>query len=118
MSRPLRVLLADDERPARRFLARLLASFPDVEIVLAGMRMPPNLGRDYTRAFERVYADLAAEKSVHLIPFLLEGVGGIPDLNQGDGIHPTAAGHEIIARTVWEHLEPVLAKMQSTSEAT
>lgn len=88
---------------------RARARYPDIKILLAGMKMPPNLGRDYTRAFEEAYFDLAAEKEVQLIPFLLDGVGGVAALNQGDGVHPTAGGHEIIAETVWRYLKPILA---------
>lgn len=86
---------------------------PDVRILLAGMQVPPNLGQQYTRAFRNIYPDLAAEKNVELIPFLLEGVGGVPELNQSDGIHPTAEGHRIIARTVWDYLKPVLVSVNT-----
>lgn len=81
---------------------------PDVEILLAGMQMPPNLGRDYTERFRAIFPDLAEEKDVILIPFLLEGVGGVRQLNQPDGIHPTAAGQRILAENVWDVLYPVL----------
>ena len=91
------------------------ARYPGIEVVLAGMRMPPNLGQTYTRAFEQVYAELAREKEVALIPFLLDRVGGVASLNQNDGIHPTAEGHEIIAETVWQYLEPVLARTRFAS---
>ncbi|PYJ09285.1 MAG: arylesterase, partial [Verrucomicrobia bacterium] len=81
-----------------------------VKIVIAGMQIPPNLGADYAADFQRVYADLAQENNAVLIPFLLEGVGGNRDLNQPDLIHPTAAGHRVIAELVWRALEPVLRK--------
>lgn len=71
-----------------------------VVVVLAGMRMVENLGADYTREFARAYTDLAKKHGVTFIPFLLEGVAGNPDLNQADGIHPTAAGHRAIAETL------------------
>lgn len=90
--------------------------YPDVRILLAGMKMPPNLGQDYTRTFEEVYVTLADEKNVRLIPFLLEGVGGMRHLNQPDGVHPTAEGHRIIARTVWQYLRPVLEDMPFAQE--
>lgn len=79
-----------------------------VRIVIAGMQVPPNLGADYAASFQRIYADLARENSAVLIPFLLEGVGGRRDLNQPDLIHPTAAGHRIMADLVWRTLEPIL----------
>lgn len=78
------------------------------KVVIAGMQIPPNLGREYAGSFERVFAELAHENNATLIPFLLEGVGGERDLNQKDLIHPTAAGHRIIADVVWRTLEPLL----------
>lgn len=84
------------------------AKYPDAIIVLAGMKAPPNLGSKYANEFEAVYAQLAKKHSITLIPFILEGVGGIDRLNQADQIHPTAEGHRIIAQTVWEIVEPLL----------
>jgi acyl-CoA thioesterase-1 len=81
---------------------------PPPRLVLLGMRMPPNYGRAYTQAFQEVYRDVARRNNAALVPFLLEGVGGIPNLNQPDGIHPTAEGQRRIAATVWRVLEPVL----------
>jgi acyl-CoA thioesterase-1 len=78
------------------------------QVVLAGMRMPGNYGRDYTRRFQAVYPALAKRHQLPLIPFLLEGVALRPDLNQSDGIHPTAAGARIVADTVWKTLQPLL----------
>lgn len=83
---------------------------PDTEIILAGMQMPPNMGRDYTSRFSNIFPDLAKENDVHLIPFLLENVGGIPELNQNDGIHPTAEGQKILAENVWDVLKPIVAQ--------
>jgi acyl-CoA thioesterase-1 len=87
---------------------RVHAKDPAAQIVLAGMEMPPNMGADYTRAFAAIYPALAKKNHLVLVPFLLEGVGGHPDLNQPDGIHPTPAGHAVIAATVWPVLEPLL----------
>ena len=84
------------------------ASNADMEIILGGMRMPMNMGGPYRQEFESVYPDVAAEADVVFIKHILEGVGGVPRLNQPDGIHPTAEGQEIIAETVWEALEPLL----------
>ena len=81
---------------------------PDIEIILAGMQIPPNMGQDYTSEFREIFPDLAEENDVYLIPFLLEDVAGIPELNQQDGIHPTAEGQQILAENVWEVLEPVI----------
>ena len=75
---------------------------------IAGMQAPPNLGQTYPRAFREVFPALALANDAALIPFLLEGVAANPELNQSDGIHPTAEGHEIMAETVWRVLERVL----------
>ena len=80
------------------------------KVVLAGMTLPPNYGPDYIRSFEGVYRDLAKQYRLPLLPFLLLGVGGHPDLMQRDGIHPTAEGNRIVARNVMEVLEPLLRK--------
>jgi acyl-CoA thioesterase-1 len=87
---------------------RVRAARPQVRIVLAGMLAPPNLGPEYVRRFDGLYPELAKERNLVLIPFLLQDVGGIPSLNQADGIHPNVKGEEIVARNVWRVLEPVL----------
>ena len=76
------------------------AKRPDAKIVLAGMQMPPNMGGDYTKEFKAIFSDLASENELAFIPFILENVGGIKELNQSDGIHPTAEGHKILAENV------------------
>jgi acyl-CoA thioesterase-1 len=83
-------------------------SQPAIKIVIAGMRLPPNLGQDYTAGFERIFPALARENRAALVPFLLEGVGGKPELNAPDQIHPTAEGHKIVAENVWKILKPAL----------
>ena len=75
-------------------------------VLLAGMRVPPNYGDEYARAFAAVYASVARATG----PFLLDGVAGDPRLNQADGIHPTAEGQRVIAEHLWPHLRPLLAK--------
>jgi len=81
---------------------------PEVIIVLAGMQIPPNMGLEYTKDFRNIFPDLAAENKLELIPFLLNNVAGNPDLNQADGIHPTAEGQIIVANNVWEILRTAL----------
>lgn len=81
---------------------------PSTKIILAGMELPPNMGQDYTSGFRTMYAELAKKNDVVFIPFILKDVGGIAELNQSDGIHPTVKGHKIIANTVWEYLKPLL----------
>ena len=86
--------------------------YPDARIVLAGMQIPPNLGHEYTQDFREMYPALASEYETELIPFLLEGVGAVDSLMQSDGIHPTAAGHEVAAENVWNTLEPTLQELR------
>ena len=87
---------------------RTKQKYPEARIIIAGMKVPPNMGRDYAARFEATFRDLAKQNQAALIPFVLEGVGGIHELNLPDGIHPTAKGHEIVAQNVWKALEPVL----------
>lgn len=89
-------------------IKRIRQRYPDVKIVLAGMQMPTNMGPDYTREFASLYPDVAQKSGAILLPFLLEGVGGVPNLNQADGIHPTPQGHTLVAETVWRVLQPLL----------
>jgi len=89
-------------------LDRVKQKYPQARLVVTGMQMPPNMGYEYTTAFRRIFPELAATNHAALVPFLLEGVGGKPELNQDDRIHPTAAGHEIVADNVWVVLKPVL----------
>ena len=77
-------------------------------IVLAGMQIPPNMGPEYTTEFRKIFPELAEENQIALIPFLLDGVAGIPELNLEDGIHPTPEGHEIVRDNVWSVLKTVV----------
>ena len=77
-------------------------------VVLAGMKLPPNYGREYTDSFEAVFHELAAEMGAPLIPFLLEGVGGYSELMQEDGVHPNVDGTRMVAAHVMGYLEPLL----------
>lgn len=86
---------------------------PEVKILIAGMRIPPNMGKRYTDRFKEIFVELAEENKADLIPFLLEGVGGIPRLNLPDRVHPNAEGHKIVAENVWTQLRPILFKLQS-----
>jgi acyl-CoA thioesterase-1 len=97
-------------------MRRTRTRYPAARIVLAGMEAPPNLGPLFTTAFRQVFADAAEEGDALLVPFLLDGVAGIPELNQSDRIHPTAEGHEIMAHNVWEVLGPVMAELAETTE--
>ncbi|MEO9476282.1 MAG: arylesterase [Cyclobacteriaceae bacterium] len=81
---------------------------PNVTLVVAGMEMPRLMGESYRAQFRQVFREVVEENNAYLIPFILEGVGGIPELNMADGIHPTAKGHLVIAETVWTCLKPLL----------
>jgi len=81
----------------------------EVRIVIAGMQMPQNMGAEYNQKFRDLFARVARENKAAFIPFLLEGVGGKPELKQPDRIHPNPEGHRIVADNVWAVLEPVLA---------
>lgn len=100
--------LAAAQQNLQAIIDRTRARYPGVRVVVAGMQAPPNLGSRYTREFRELFTTLARENRASLIPFLLEGVAAVPELNQADGIHPTAAGAEIMADNVWRVLEPLL----------
>lgn len=91
-----------------RIVDRTRNRHPHADIVLAGMQAPPNMGPRYTQAFQQVYRSVAADRGLALVPFLLEGVGGVAEYNQADGIHPNPEGHRRVADNVWEVLEPIL----------
>jgi acyl-CoA thioesterase I len=87
---------------------RVRAKDPSARILLAGMRMPSSMSQEYSDTFSALFPALASRDGLILIPFLLEGVAGRADLNQGDEMHPNAAGAVIVADVVWKYLEPVL----------
>jgi len=98
----------------RGIIDTTLTTYPRAQVLLAGMQIPPNLGQAYTRQFRQVYPEVAdAYDRVTLIPFILQDVAGVDSLMQDDGIHPTAAGHRLVARTVWKQLRPLLAEMRT-----
>ena len=87
---------------------KVKAKYPDVKFVLAGMQVPPNMGNPYASDFKNMFLALAEKNDMVLIPFLLDKVGGVPSLNQPDGIHPTAEGDKILAENVWVKLKGIL----------
>ena len=103
-------------RNLQEIIDRTRAAHPAVQIILAGMEAPPNLGDRYTEAFRSVFPEVAERNGAVLIPFLLEGVAAVPELNQADGIHPTAEGQHRVADTVWRVLEPVLRSLAEATE--
>lgn len=98
--------LASSEKNLEEIIT--LAKSRDIQVLLAGMQLPPNYGEDYTKAFRSMYSNLKKKHDLPIIPFLLKGVGGKKELNIEDGIHPNEKGHEVIANTVLEYLEPLL----------
>ena len=97
---------------ARANLERVIAVVrqkqPAAKIVLVQMEAPPNLGPAYARSFRTIYSDIAKKEGIPLLPFLLDGVAGIPRLNQPDGLHPNLAGERIVADNLWRALKPIL----------
>jgi acyl-CoA thioesterase-1 len=96
------------EENLTQIVERTRSAVPDAEIAIVQMEAPPNLGRRYTDEFRSVFADVAREHDATLLPFPLARVAGIDSLNQPDGIHPTPAGHRLMAEAVWPELEPLL----------
>jgi acyl-CoA thioesterase-1 len=86
---------------------------PRAQIVIAGMQIPGVFGPGYVSEFQAVFREVATKNRAALIPYLLEDVGGVPELNQQDGIHPTAVGYRIVARTVWKTLAPILQRAEA-----
>jgi acyl-CoA thioesterase-1 len=100
--------LAATRANLQTIIDRARARSPAVRIVIAGMEAPPNLGPRYTRAFHDLFVDLARRNRTALIPFLLAGVAGHPELNQEDGLHPNLVGERLVADNVWAVLGPIL----------
>jgi acyl-CoA thioesterase I len=105
----------NSKKNLQAIIDRTKDKYPEAKVIVAGMKVPPNMGGDYGRKFEAVFVDLAKKNNAPLIPFILEGVGGLPELNLADGIHPTPKGHEIVAANVWKVLEPVLRSLDGKS---
>jgi acyl-CoA thioesterase-1 len=99
--------LAETKKNLKAIIQLVKSKYPETKILLAGMQIPPNMGQEYTRNFQKLYPQIALEEDIALIPFLLEGVAGDPNLNLPDGIHPTEKGHQIIFQNIW----PFIVKM-------
>jgi acyl-CoA thioesterase-1 len=91
-----------------QIIDRVRAARPEARVLLVQMEAPPNMGAEYTRQFRDAFVSVAREKGIPLMPFLLDGVAGERELNQGDGIHPNYEGSRIVARNVWRGLRPLL----------
>ncbi|MCH7403597.1 arylesterase [Belliella kenyensis] len=99
------ISLSESKKNLKSIIQLVRSKYPETHIILAGMQIPPNMGREYTEEFRQMYPQIAQDEKVTLIPFLLEGVAGNPDLNLPDGIHPTAEGHKIIFQNIWPYIE-------------
>lgn len=102
------ILLSETRKNLQSIIDKVKAKNPRTKLLFAGMQIPPNMGEKYATEFRNMFGELSEKNSMALIPFLLEGVGGEPALNQQDGIHPTAEGHRIVAENVWKQLEMLL----------
>ena len=100
--------LKETRKNLQAIIDAVLEKNSETKIILAGMQLPPNMGEDYISEFKAIFPELAAKNDLYLIPFLLKDVGGIPELNQSDGIHPTVEGQKILAKNVWIVLEPII----------
>nr|WP_315418059.1 arylesterase [uncultured Pedobacter sp.] len=100
--------IAQTIKNLQAIIDRVKAKYPDAKMVLAGMQVPPNMGAKYAADFKNIFPELAKKNQMALIPFLLDKVGGVPKLNQADGIHPTAEGDKILAENVWVVLKGLL----------
>jgi acyl-CoA thioesterase-1 len=93
--------IAETKKNLQMIIDKVKAKSPSARIILTGMEVPPNMGQQYASQFRSIFTELAKKNELPLVPFLLEGVGGEPKLNQADGIHPTPEGHKIVAANVW-----------------
>ncbi len=100
--------VAETKKNLQAIIDKVKARYPQAKLVLTGMQVPPNMGQQYATEFRDLFPDLAARNNMALVPFLLAGVGGVQELNQNDGIHPTAEGAKIVANNVWLVLQPLL----------
>ncbi|MDZ4715418.1 MAG: arylesterase [Cytophagales bacterium] len=100
--------IKETRKNLQAIIDKVKAKNPNCKIVLAGMMVPPNMGRDYAEAFRKLFGEISSGNSAVLIPFLLDGVAGIEKLNQADGIHPTGEGHKIIGDNITKILLPLV----------
>ena len=98
----------ETEQNLQTIINRVKAKYPEAKLVMLGMQVPPNMGASYVTDFKEMFPKLATKNNMTLVPFLLQGVGGVRALNQKDGIHPTAAGAKILADNVWQVIKSIL----------
>ncbi len=103
--------LEQTEKNLQQIIDKVKGKYPNVQIVIAGMMVPPNMGPEYTAKFRKIFPELAKKNNATLIPFLLQDVAGNEKLNLGDGIHPNPEGHKIVADNVVKVVEPLISKI-------
>ncbi len=106
--------LDETEQNLQNIIDKVQEKHPDARILLSGMKIPPNMGSEYTERFREIFPRLADNNDIAFLPFLLEGVAGEEQYNLDDGIHPNPDGHKIIAENVWQVLEPILSDSDHT----
>ena len=106
----------ETEKNLQAIIDKTKAQYPTARIVIAGMQMPASMGQEFARKYRELFAIVARKNDATLVPFLLEGVGTRPELNQADRIHPTAEGHKIVAQTIWKVIEPLLTNESRVSK--
>ena len=102
--------LSSTRENLQAIIDKVRTNYPDAQLIIAGMQIPPNLGVEYQNEFQSIFPKIAEDNQALLIPFLLEGVAGHPERNLEDGIHPNSNGHAIIAETVLSYLLPIIEK--------
>ena len=100
--------ITETRKNLQSIIDQVKAKYPDAKQVMTGMEVPPNMGSKYASEFRAIFRELAKKNNMALVPFLLDKVGGVPELNQNDGIHPTPEGHKILAENVWMVLKDLL----------
>jgi acyl-CoA thioesterase-1 len=100
--------VAETEQNLQTIIDRVKAKYPEAKLVMLGMQVPPNMGAAYVNDFKDMFPKLATKNNMTLVPFLLQGVGGVRTLNQKDGIHPTAEGAKILATNIWHVIKGIL----------
>jgi acyl-CoA thioesterase I len=98
----------ESEKNLQAIVDKVKAKYPEAKLVMLGMEVPPNMGGKYAAQFRAIFKQVAEKNNMAFVPFMLEGVAGMPELNLRDGIHPTAKGYKIVANNVWEVLEGML----------
>lgn len=89
-------------------ISKVRDKYPETSILVTGMMVPPNMGEEYSVAYQTIFSEIASEENVNLMPFLLKDVAGLEELNQPDGIHPNVEGHKIIAENLYQYVVEML----------